>query len=110
MNLWEQIKYGVKVFLLDPVKAITDPENAVLAYSVKEKIAEGESVSEVKDDLREAGFVQGSVVGNLTNAAESIVKGLEFATKALPYLLLIALVGLVAYYTLPVAAKIKAAK
>ena len=107
MSLISDIGYAIKVFLHDPLKAVTDPQNAVLEYSVEQKIAAGEDTQAIAADLEEKGFVKGSIAENIVKAGETLVKAVEWTTRMLPWIFLFGIMAIAVYYLTPIVRKVK---
>ena len=81
MRFWEDLKYAVKVFLDDPIEYVKDPANAVLTYSVKERIAGGESTVLIETALESKGFVKGSTWEDIKKVGNGVMDVAEFGVK-----------------------------
>lgn len=100
-----------KIFWSDPIKAITDPDGAALAYSVKEKLDAGVSVVVVETELENAGFQKGGIslpiVDDLVSGISGVFNGVTDTVKNLPlYIFLI--IGFLGVYVILMGRKGKA--
>jgi hypothetical protein len=100
LNFWENVKYATKVFISDPIEYIKDPANAVLIYSVNERIAAGDSSVLIETELQAKGYVKGSTWEDAKKVGSGVINVAEFTFKHGALILVLILFGVAAWYLL----------
>lgn len=98
--MFKSIGISIGAFLSNPLKFVGDPANAVIEYQTKKMAAEGKTVAEIEEALKEVGLLKGA--GPVKVVLDGIGKTLDFTLKNLPAILLLALVAVIAFYSLRV--------
>src|SRR4030042_7196194 len=98
--MFKSLGISISAFFSNPLKFVGDPANTIIEYQTKKMIAEGKSAPQIEAALKEIGMIKGA--GPLVVIVDNIGKALDFTLKNLPSILLLALVAVVAFYSLKI--------
>lgn len=87
-----------KAFLSNPLKFLIDPANVIIDYQVVEMQAQGATMAEIDQSLSEAGLIKGP--GPLKVVFDGAVQTIGFVQKNLAAIVLVAVILVIAYFTL----------
>jgi len=103
--MFKSIGLSISAFLSNPLKFVGDPANTIIEYQTKKMVAEGRTETEIEEELKSFGQLKGA--GPVKVVVDGIGKTLDFTLKNLPSILLLALIAVIAFYSLRVVKVVK---